>query len=68
VIEDQFKPLEGFYILRERIMAMKDRQSIEEVQHYLPQYQNVEQYSQLLGKIDALVKEETAKIVSMTVA
>jgi hypothetical protein len=60
--------LEGFFILRERIMAMKDRQSIEEVQHYLPQYQNVAQYTQLLGKIDVLVKEETAKIVNMTVA
>jgi hypothetical protein len=68
VIEDQFKPLEGFFILRERIMAMKDRQSIEEVQQYLPQYQSVAEYTQLLEKIDVLVKEETSKTAQMTVA
>jgi hypothetical protein len=59
--------LEGFFILRERIIAMKDRQSIEEVQHYLPQYQNAAQYTQLLRKIDVLVKEETSKTAQMTV-
>jgi hypothetical protein len=49
-------------------MAMKDRQSIEEIQHYLPHYQNVAQYTQLIGKIDVLVKEETSKTANMTVA
>jgi hypothetical protein len=51
--------MEGFLILRERIMAMKDRQSIEEIQHYIPLYPNFVQYTQLLGKIDDLVKQET---------
>jgi hypothetical protein len=59
--------MEGFLILRERIMAMKDRQSIEEIQHYLPQYQNFAQYTQLLMNINGLVKQETSKTANMTV-
>jgi hypothetical protein len=60
--------MEGFFILRERIMAMKDRQSIEDIQQYLPQYKNFAQYAQLLGKIDCLVKQETSKTANLTVA
>jgi hypothetical protein len=48
--------MEGFLILRERIIAMKDRQSIEEIQKYLPLYKNTEQYTQLLGNIDGIIK------------
>jgi hypothetical protein len=59
--------LEGFFILRERILAMKDRKSIEEVQHYLPQYQNFALYTQLLRKVDVFVKEETFKTANMTI-
>jgi hypothetical protein len=49
-------------------MAMKDRQSIEEIQHYLPLYQNFSPYTQQLEKIDVLVKQETSKTANMTVA
>jgi hypothetical protein len=48
--------MEGFLILRDRIVAMKDRQSIEEIQKYLPLYKNTEKYTQLLGNIDDLFK------------
>jgi hypothetical protein len=48
--------MEGFLILRDRIIAMKDRQSIEEIQKYLPLYKNTEQYTKLLGDIDSLIK------------
>jgi hypothetical protein len=47
---------------------MKDKQSIEEIQHYLPQYQNFGQYTQLLETIDGLVKQESSKTANMTVA
>jgi hypothetical protein len=48
--------MDGFLILRDRIIAMKDRQSIEEIQKYLPLYKNSEKYMQLLGDIDSLIK------------